>query len=245
MCLLALFFRVVDDAPLVVGANREEAYARLGEPPQVLDGPVRAIGGRDPVAGGTWLAVNAHGVLIAVTNRQKMAVPAAPRSRGLLVRDLLRWGTAREAMDAACRELDSQQYPGCNVVCADGRDLYVVHGGDWLRVRPLPVGLHVLTNHDVNDGSDRRLGHAQWWLHQRPYGTADDCTTALQALCAQGGDDGDPAILLRGATRGTVSSSIITLRPTLTDCGYLHAQGPPDRVPYGNCAHLFQELTTP
>src|SRR4051812_20407227 len=27
MCLLALFFRMVEDAPLVAGANREEAYA--------------------------------------------------------------------------------------------------------------------------------------------------------------------------------------------------------------------------
>ena len=33
MCLLALFYRVVDDAPVVAGANREELYARGGEPP--------------------------------------------------------------------------------------------------------------------------------------------------------------------------------------------------------------------
>ena len=39
MCLLALMFRVVEDAPLIVGANREEFYSRGGEPPQVLDGP--------------------------------------------------------------------------------------------------------------------------------------------------------------------------------------------------------------
>src|SRR5207253_2764050 len=42
MCLLALFYRVVEDAPLVVGANREEAYARGGEPPRILDGVCRA-----------------------------------------------------------------------------------------------------------------------------------------------------------------------------------------------------------
>src|SRR5712691_2028599 len=35
MCLLALFFRAVEDAPLVVGANREEMYARPGEPPRI------------------------------------------------------------------------------------------------------------------------------------------------------------------------------------------------------------------
>ena len=54
MCLLALFFRVVEDAPVVVGANREEIYRRGGEPPRILDGPVRALAGIDPAAGGTW-----------------------------------------------------------------------------------------------------------------------------------------------------------------------------------------------
>ena len=36
---------------------------------------------RDLEAGGTWLGVNGHGVLIAVTNRHKVDVPAQPRSR--------------------------------------------------------------------------------------------------------------------------------------------------------------------
>jgi hypothetical protein len=47
MCLLALLYRVAPDAPVGVGGNREEFYARGGEPPQMLDGAA--------VAGGTWL----------------------------------------------------------------------------------------------------------------------------------------------------------------------------------------------
>jgi len=82
MCLLAIFFRVVEDAPLIVGANREELYARGGEAPQRLDGSCRAIGGRDPAAGGTWLGVNEHGVLIAVTNRLKTELPPSRAAAG-------------------------------------------------------------------------------------------------------------------------------------------------------------------
>src|SRR5436309_5665158 len=119
MCLLALFFRVAEDAPLVVGANREEAYARGGEPPRVLDGPVRALAGIDPLAGGTWLGVNEHGVVIAVTNRRKSYVPDRPRSRGLLARELLGCPTAAEAVERGTRELDSDRYAGCNFLCAD------------------------------------------------------------------------------------------------------------------------------
>ena len=35
MCLLALFFRVAEDCPVVAGAIREEYFARGGEPPRL------------------------------------------------------------------------------------------------------------------------------------------------------------------------------------------------------------------
>ncbi|MBY0524284.1 MAG: NRDE family protein [Gemmataceae bacterium] len=241
MCLVAVFFRVVEDAPLVVGANREEAYARGGEPPQRLDARLRAVGGRDPTAGGTWLGVNERGVLIAVTNRRRTQLPVQPRSRGLLARELLDCPSAAAAVELATRELDSNRYAGCNFLCADAERLVVLHAGDWLRVRPLPSGIHVLTNHDVNDASDRRLAHAQWWLHQRDYRTSRDCTTALQELCAQTGNL-DAPIVLRGNDRGTVSSSILALRPSLAESTYLHAQGAPDCTPYRNCSELLREI---
>jgi uncharacterized protein with NRDE domain len=237
MCLLALCSRVVDDAPLVVGANREEAYARGGEPPQVLDGPIHAVGGRDPVAGGAWLAVNARGVLIAVTNRPKLEPPASPRSRGLLVRDLLGCPTAAAAVDQAARALGTNAYAGCNLVCADADRLVVIHAGDWLRVRHLPPGIHVLTGRDVDDASDPRLAHALGWLADRHCASSDDCAAALQQLCGQ---VGEPPMCLRGEDHGTVSSSVVVLRQPLTASRFLHAQGPPDRAGYLDYSHLFR-----
>src|SRR5262245_52061241 len=171
MCLVAFFFRMVDDAAVVVGANREEFFARGGEPPQRLDETGSIVGGRDPVAGGTWFGVNGRGVVVAVTNRLKTEAPAQPRSRGLLARELLACPSAKVAAQLAARELSSNRYAGCNVVCLDADDAVVLEAADWLRVRPLPPGVHVLTNHDVNDASDRRVGHAQWWLAQLEYET--------------------------------------------------------------------------
>lgn len=241
MCLLALFYRVVEDAPVVAGANREEAYARGGEPPQILDGPCRAVAGVDPTRGGTWFGVNEFSVLIAVTNRPKSTVPSEPRSRGLLARDLLACTSAGAAAVLAARELGSDRYAGCNVLCADGHGATVVHAGDWLRIRPLPPGLHVLTAHDVNDYGDRRQGHAAWWLQQRSYASAEQCVTALKELCAQCGG-ADPPMCLRGDEGGTVSSSIVALRSAAERSTYLHAQGPPDRVPYADYSHLLRQL---
>src|SRR5262249_16964421 len=166
-----------------LGATAADSYERGGTPPQILPGSTRAVAGLDPTAGGTWFGVNEHGVLVSVTNRLKSDVPKQPRSRGMLVRELLGAPTAEAAVNQACRELGKNPYGGCNILCIDAERAVVVQAGDWLRVRPLPPGLHVLTNHDVNDGSDRRLGHALWWLSQRAYDTADDCIKALKELC--------------------------------------------------------------
>jgi uncharacterized protein with NRDE domain len=241
MCLLALFFRVVEDAAVVAGANREEYYQRGGEPPRRLNGPVPALAGVDPIAGGTWFGVNAKSVLVAVTNRRKSEVPAQPRSRGLLVREMLTCTSAAAAAEYAVRALEQNHYAGGNFLCADADRAVVIHAGDWLRIRPLPPGLHVLTNGDINDASDARLSYAAGWLARRSYSTADECVQALRQLCAQHEPE-NPPMCFRDKERGTVSSSLVALRGALTESMYLHAQGPPDRTPYADYSPLLHGL---
>jgi uncharacterized protein with NRDE domain len=241
MCLLALFFRMVEDASVVVGANREEYYRRGGEPPRLLEGPIAAVAGIDPVAGGTWLGINAQSVLVAVTNRRKSEGPARPRSRGLLTRELLACPSAAAAVECAIRALERNEYDGCNYLCADAERAVVIESGDWLRVRPLPPGLHVLTNRDVNDASDARLNHALAWLGRRHYETADQCVQALGQLCGQTEPE-HPPMCFRDKDRGTVSSSIVALRGSLSRSLYLHAQGPPDRTPYEDYSALLHDM---
>jgi uncharacterized protein with NRDE domain len=235
MCLLAVLFRVTDDAPLVVAANREEFFARGGDPPRRLDG-VAAVAGVDPAHGGTWLGVNAHGVLIAVTNRRKSRTPERPRSRGLLARELLACGSALLAAELASRELGTGRYDGCNFLCADARACLVLHAGDCLRVSSLPPGVHVLSNRDVNDPTDARVGHASEWLRPRSLKSSREALTALRELCAS------REVCFRLDGRGTVSSSLLVLPERLEDGIYLHAQGAPDVTPYADVSHLLREL---
>ena len=72
--------------------NRDEARTRLPAlPPRVQrrDG-VEFLSPLDADAGGTWLGVNAYGLTVGLLNgRADAPAPAAPRSRGLLVLDLL------------------------------------------------------------------------------------------------------------------------------------------------------------
>src|SRR5438105_13771126 len=101
MCLLAIHFQVCDQAPLLIAANREEYYARPSLPPAIQPGTPRVLCGIDARAGGTWLGVNEHGLVVAVTNRAKPSPPAAARSRGLLCRELLNFRRAGTAIEFA------------------------------------------------------------------------------------------------------------------------------------------------
>jgi hypothetical protein len=241
MCLLALLYRVASDAPVIVGANREEYYLRGGDPPRRLDG-VAAVGGVDPTHGGTWLGVNVHGLLVAVTNRQKTRLPASPRSRGLLARDLLGLPSTAVAAEEALRQLDTDRYAGCNFLCADASGAVVIHAGDWLRARPLPPGVHVLSNRDVNDPTDARVVYTLEWLARQPTTVLANGATAVEALCRLCACTEPPGapLCFRHHQRGTVSSSVIALRRPFWDSLYLHSQGAPDRTPYGNVSDLLR-----
>ena len=114
MCLLAIQYRLVPEAPILVAANREEFYDRKSQPPSIQSGKPRILSGTDLQAGGTWLGVNQNGLFVGATNRMKMSPPVAPRSRGVLCRELLRASSAQNAMELAMEELSTGAYDGVN-----------------------------------------------------------------------------------------------------------------------------------
>lgn len=85
MCLIALALNASSAFPFVLAANRDERHARPAAPATWWDEPAGVYGGRDLVAGGSWLLVDRHGRLAAVTNLPETGAPRAPRSRGELV----------------------------------------------------------------------------------------------------------------------------------------------------------------
>jgi uncharacterized protein with NRDE domain len=241
MCLIAIGFQLVAEAPLVIGANREEYYQRGGTPPQLIAERCRFIAGLDPVAGGTWLGINEHGVAIAVTNRRRSQMPEQPRSRGLLVRELLACTTARAAVERGAGELAANRYAGCNLLCADGEQAAVIHAADGLRIEPLRPGLHVLTAHDVDDlVGDPRIAYSLRFLEQARSADLDTLLATLKRLCS---DRNGPSICLHENGRGTVSSSIIAWTNQPEQRVYWHAQGSPDETPYVDYSQLLRTMT--
>jgi uncharacterized protein with NRDE domain len=150
VCLLIAAFGTEPDAPLIIAANRDERLDRPAVAMTVLRerGP-RILGGRDLLAGGTWLAVNEHGVVAGLTN-QPSAGGRDPgkKTRGELPLAFAEHASAAEGVAAVCAELDPAQYNPCWLLVGDRSALFFVGIGSGRQpdVGELGPGLHVLEN---------------------------------------------------------------------------------------------------
>jgi len=157
VCLLIALSGVLADTPLLVAANRDELYDRPAEVITVLrDSGPRILGGRDTVAGGTWLAVNSHRVLAGLTNQPSArARDDTRRSRGELPLAFAAYADAATAVAKVCAELDPSDYNPCWLLVGDRHALFSVGmtGGRHPVVEQLPAGTYVLENVPLPDNS--------------------------------------------------------------------------------------------
>jgi uncharacterized protein with NRDE domain len=152
MCLLVVVSRLDPGAPLVVGANRDERLERPATAMTVLrDAGPRVVGGRDEVAGGTWLAVNEHGVVAGLTNRPSPEGPLpARRSRGELPLALAEHRDAASAVEEFVTRFRPSRYNPAWLLVGDRTSLYALDmtggDGDVVTVEALGPGVHILEN---------------------------------------------------------------------------------------------------
>jgi len=243
MCLLIFQYRVVPEAPLLVGFNREEFFGRPAWPPRKVQDSPRVMCGIDRRAKGTWLGVNEHRLLVAVTNRLKARLPDAPRSRGLLCRDLLATRSCEAAIALAQTELAGNRYAGVNLICADPQRAAVVYGDDRIEVEDIQPGLHVITNDRLDDPSDPRQALARSLINRQPPASAEQFIEISRGVLATPSrPDGRPGIVLRADDRGTVSSTLIAVTSAAESARYLYASGPPDDHPYADLSHWLRDV---
>ena len=141
MSLLAVLYKLVPESPILIAFNREELLTQKVNKPTIQSGKPRILASMDSSSGGTWLGVNQHGMMVGATYRKKFNVPMAPKSREALCRDLLRSGSARDAVNIAMDELHTNEYEGINYIIADGESGWVVHGGNEVEAHELEEGL--------------------------------------------------------------------------------------------------------
>lgn len=240
MCTILLAWKSHPGSPVVLAANRDELIARPSAPPGILRRSPLIVGGRDVVAGGTWLAVAADGTLCAVTNRHPgEGPPLAPdpsrRSRGEIPVELLTIDPAD--VPARLAALGPGRYNPVNVLWLGADRALVAHVDDSgpVRVVDLAPGAHVLTTRDVDDERSLKVAMLVAGLDRAlaAGGDADTAMTGVRAVLADhtsASDSPVDAACIHGDVYGTVSASTVIAGPDRVT--YEHAPGRPCVTPF-------------
>lgn len=243
MCLLAIQYQLVPEAPILIASNREEFYERPTQAPSIQSGKPRVLCGTDLQAGGTWLGVNQHGLFVAVLNRRRSSPTFPSRSRGMLCRELLKSENSQQARDVAMEEMSSGKYDGANFICADSESAWAVHAGDDINTVELQEGLNIISGGDVNDSRDGRVQMARRLLTLQ---TLDSpvkfLAVASKVFARSPSPPGRPSIVLRDSERGTVSSTLISLGKKPRDAIYQYATGAPDQAKYEDFSPMLRDI---
>ncbi len=232
MCTVILLRRPGADWPLLLAANRDERLDRSWQPPaEYWPG---LIGGRDRLAGGTWMAMNRHGVVCAVLNRVGSLGPdPSRRSRGDLPLIALEESSA-EAAATRVAGLDAGQWRPFNLVLADAATAWFLPGlgaGHPVPVA-LPEGVSMVTAHPPNDlTSPRTARHLPRFQAAAPPAPPD--WRDWPALLADAtGATAEALNVPPIGGFGTVCSSLLALGAQRSARHWLFAPGPPDRVAF-------------
>lgn len=262
MCTLVIIHRVVPGLPAVFGANRDELYGRPSAGPGVLDPALGIVGGRDLVAGGTWMGLSPGGFFAGLTNQRQAAADPSRRSRGEVVVETLRAG-ARGGIEGAraCLEaLDAAAYNPFNLVFGDAGALWAAYGRDDLRFEPVPAGVHVLPNDVLDSPAFPKVERIRAGLADLPA----DWPALRDRLAAVLADDTPPpslpdepdspmpaevraalhAVRVRLPHYGTRSSSLAALVPGGV-AHYAFADGPPGEAPFVDHTALLRPAPEP
>ena len=224
MCVLAVWLGMDPARPLVVGANRDEAYARPSAPPRELKPGILA--GKDLVSGGTWLGTNKHGLFVAVTNRRTPQPAPDALSRGLLALETLNCRKLACVQGIVERRIQDHPMAGFNLVAVvDGQGLCLSYDGA-LRRAPFGPGVHVVSSdRDLDDPAMPEKQCLDRFIAAHP-GVPD--VDALHRFLSS--HEGDRPVCKHGDGYGTVSSTIVV--DDGNEARMLYSAGPPCTTPF-------------
>jgi uncharacterized protein with NRDE domain len=218
---------------LVLAANRDELRSRPSLPPDQLSQEPPLWGGRDVLAGGTWLAVDARARVAAVTNRHPGGVVPTRdpkrQSRGALPTAVL--GGDDEAARAFLEAVAPASYNPVNALYLGWRTALLLGLDDssGARLHAVARGVHVLGERDLDDASPK----TQSLLEQARTVVATAASPRavvagfreLLASHTRHGLGPQTAACIHEEDYGTVSSATVVI--TAQAIGYEHAEGPP------------------
>jgi uncharacterized protein with NRDE domain len=150
MCLILFASGTHTRFPLIVAANRDEAYVRPSAPAHFWNDAPAVYAGRDLEQGGTWLGLTRSGRFAAITNyRQAEPRRAGTRSRGDLTRAFLT-GTEHPERYLARVAKRAGEYNGFSLIVGTPGELYF-YSNRGSEPAPIAPGVHGLSNHLLDE----------------------------------------------------------------------------------------------
>lgn len=248
MCILMVIHKLVDGFPIILAANRDEYYHRPTQGPQLLSRSPEVWGGRDVRAGGTWLGVNAYGLVVGLTNRHvhdDQEHDSDRRSRGLLCLEALQHRRASEVAELFASE-PPDRYNPFNLLTVDHDSAFWTAYNGQPETRQLEPGLHILANGNVNDIETVRIRRARQLLQGPEHAQLHMLIPLLEQVCRdheEGVQNRETICMHReDETYGTVSSTILALSTNKHDGIYRYAESHPCRSSYQDFSRFFTSM---
>lgn len=228
MCTVVLLHRPGHTWPLVLAAIRDERIDRAWDPPAPHwpDRPA-TVGGRDRLAGGTWMASDGASIACVLNRPGTLGSQPGKRSRGVL-----------PLAAVAGEAIEHSAFAAFNLVCAGREGGWILESGDGeVRHRPIGAGVSMLTAHGLDSGESprARLHLPRFREAAAPDPARGDWSAWLGLLAST---EAEPGAGPRGAMTirpvdgyGTVCASLFAI-PASGAPVWLFAAGPPGEAPF-------------
>ncbi|PHT33086.1 hypothetical protein CQW23_29423 [Capsicum baccatum] len=152
MCIAVFLWKAHPLYPFLLFLNRDEYHDRPTKPLAWWEDDSHILGGRDEVAGGTWLACTRSGRVAFLTNVRENISNSDTKSRGNLpVRFLKSDKSPRDFSQQLLRE--AGEYNGFNLIVADLCSMTMVYitnrpkdNSMTMAATEVSPGIHVLSN---------------------------------------------------------------------------------------------------
>lgn len=253
MCTIVIATRVFEDAPLVVAANRDEAFSRPAEGPEIRDfgaGPV--LSPIDLHAGGSWVGLNPHRLFVGLTNRQACNADPGRRTRGELVARFLGARSLDQARQMAAETEVAAYNPFHLAVVGLGGGFVLWNHDDHPRLYELEPGIHVLTERFAGyaAGEGARRQNTSRPERARELAAAWTATASappdaqLQALLSDHRDQGfeDLRVAIEDFDYGTRSALTLRLAADMDASSLTWSEGAPREGSFVDRSDLLRAL---
>lgn len=240
MCTLIALHRIVPGFPVVVAMNRDEFFDRPSRPPSLAAGPPRIARPSDARAEGTWIGVNEHGVVAALSNRFAGPQDMSARSRGLLCLESLRMSTVQEAGAYVSEQTESHPFNPFHLLHLSSERVVLTAKETTVWASHGDRGLNVLTNDGLN-GEDARAVRVRQRLADATYPSLDATVRTVRNALADHEKVGGRSICHHGEETGTRSQTIVAV----SDHGWRenrlwYSEGPACEGVLEDFAYLFE-----